>query len=79
MDANIIRRDAEIRNLLAQKITEGGIAAEVAHEALEHSYDCVEAFFRDLQQYGCISGMVGRLIYYWDTAAFFERHYDEIE
>ena len=58
MDANIIRRDAEIRNLLTQKVTEGGIAAEVACEALEQGYEFVEAFFLDLQSHGCISGMV---------------------
>lgn len=36
-------------------------------------------FFSDLLNYGCVSGMVGSLIYYHDTHAFFDRHYAEIE
>ena len=58
MDANIIRRDAEIRNLLLEKSTGNDIAAEVAREALSHSYESVEAFFTDLQNYGCVCGMI---------------------
>jgi hypothetical protein len=54
-----------------------GITAEVAREALD--YHGVTAFFQDLQRYGCQSGMIGSLIYYRDTHAFYDRHYDEIE
>lgn len=36
-------------------------------------------FFSDLLNYGCVSGMVGSLIYYHDTHVFFDRHYAEIE
>ncbi len=53
------------------------IKAEVAEEALEH--DDPKAFFKDLLQHGCISGMVGKLIYYKDTHAFYDKHYAEIE
>ena len=54
------------------------IKACVAQEALEHSYDDIKNFFSDLQQHGCISGMIGSLIYYKDTEEFFHKHYEEI-
>lgn len=49
----------------------------IAKEALE--YDDPKAFFNDLTRHGCISGMIGGLIYYTDTHTFFEKHYDEIQ
>jgi len=48
----------------------------VAREALEH--DNPEIFFQDLSNHGCICGMISWLIYYTDTHAFFEIHYNEI-
>jgi hypothetical protein len=53
------------------------IKAEVAEEALD--YEDPKAFFQGLLQYGCVSGMVGKLIYYKDTHAFYDKHYAEIE
>ena len=53
------------------------IRAYVATEALD--YDDPAVFFSDLQRSGCQSGMIGGLIYYYDTHAFFDRYYDEIE
>ena len=32
----------------------------------------------DLQKYGCVSGMIGELIYYDDTIKFFDQYKDEI-
>lgn len=52
------------------------IEYEVAKEAIDHCP--IENFFTDLLQHGCISGMVGSLIYYVDTNAFFRRHQQEI-
>jgi hypothetical protein len=54
------------------------IKACVAQEALEHSYDDIKNFFSDLQQHGCISGMISSLVYYKDTEEFFHKHYEEI-
>ena len=34
---------------------------------------------RQLAEHGCMSGMVGGLIYYHDTCAFFEKHKLEIQ
>lgn len=55
------------------------IRACVAQEALEYSADCISNFFKDLFAHGCRSGMVGSLIYYSDTYAFFNEYYAEIE
>ncbi|MCP4050406.1 MAG: hypothetical protein GY730_06850 [bacterium] len=53
---------------------------EVIDETLEYNSDEeIECFFSDLLQHGCVSGMVGKLIYYTDTYAFYDKHYDEIE
>jgi hypothetical protein len=53
------------------------IRAEVAREALD--YENITDFFQYLQRCGCQSGFIGPLIYYRDTHAFYDRHYDEIE
>ena len=53
------------------------IKSELAQEALEH--EDPQIFFSDLLQHGCISGVVGKLIYYTDTHAFYDKHYEEIE
>lgn len=73
------------KEIVHQKLLEiknengSSIRKEVAREAL--SYGNVEplAFFSDLLQHGCVSGMVSCLIYYRDTHAFFLRYYDQIE
>lgn len=49
----------------------------VAREALD--YHDITAFFSDLLQHGCISGMVSSLVYYADTHTFFDQHYSAIE
>jgi len=63
-----------------------GLRAAVADEALHYhtGYGAdpeqdLERFFDDLFRCGCVSGLIGSLIYYRDTHAFFDRHYDEIE
>jgi len=53
------------------------IRAFVAEEALDH--DDPATFFNDLQNHGCVCGMVGSLIYYTDTQYFYDEHYAEIE
>ena len=40
--------------------------------------DNVKQQMKDLQQYGCQSGMIGTLIYYYDTERFYNRYKDEI-
>lgn len=44
-------------------------------------YDSPDDLLRsmeDLQKYGCVSGMIGDLIYYDDTIRFFEEYKEEI-
>jgi hypothetical protein len=39
----------------------------------------IEDFIKDVVSHGCISGVVGGLIYYYDTRAFYDKYYYEIE
>ncbi len=53
---------------------------EVIEEVLDYDTDEeIECFFSDLASYGCITGMVAKLVWYTDTHAFYDKHYDEIE
>lgn len=65
---------ADLRELLDAS---GGIRKTVVQEALD--YHNPKNFFQDLLNHGCQSGMVGGLVYYKDTHAFFEENYSEIE
>ena len=38
----------------------------------------LEAVIEEVLQHGCISGIVGSLIYYYQTEEFFNRHKEEI-
>lgn len=40
--------------------------------------DYFESWFSDLLSYGCVSGMIGELIYYCDTEKFYKKHKEEI-
>lgn len=55
------------------------LKAAVADEALHYGSDDPAQMFTDLSQCGCQSGLIGSLIYYHDTARFFDCHYDDIE
>ena len=53
------------------------ISVIVTREALES--DSPITFLEDVLRHGCVSGIVSSLIYYRDTHAFFDTHYEEIE
>ncbi len=74
-NASLIRK---LQNIVEQE--PNSLRTEVANEALQYS-ECsgIATFFSDLLQFGCISGMVGSLIYYTNTHQFFDKYYDEIE
>jgi len=55
----------------------GSIAQFIAKIALE--IEPPKSFFQDLVSHGCISGMIGELVYYQDTRKFFDNFYEEIE
>lgn len=73
------RDNGDISDFLNELLTQNpnSIKSEIAKEALD--YHCPAAFFEDLLQHGCVSGMVGKMIYYDDTHAFFDKHYHVIE
>lgn len=53
------------------------ISKLVAADALEKSDPIT--YLEDVVSFGCVSGIVRDLIYYDQTAEFFDRHYQEIE
>ena len=53
------------------------IAQFVAKIALETEPS--KSFFQSIASDGCISGMIGELVYYQDTHKFFDNFYEEIE
>ena len=55
----------------------GTLIAAVATEALDH--DDPATFLSDVLAHGCVSGVVGTLVYYRQTHAFYDQYYDEIE
>lgn len=73
------RSASEIKNSLQQYIEHEptSIKAYVADEALQH--ESPAQFLRDVLCFGCKCGIVGSLIYYHDTTAFFNCYYSEIE
>ncbi len=71
--------NSDLKNYLEQILQNDShtLRYEVAEEAL--GYHCPKSFFQDLLSHGCISGMVGKLVYYYDTHKFFAQYYEEIE
>ena len=71
----------EIKEKLEDIASGNDIKAEVAQEILDSIDEdySIEGWFEDLFQGGCASGFIGSLIYYSDTNAFFDKHYDEID
>jgi hypothetical protein len=68
---------AKIREISESPID--SLERAVALEAYDpQSDEYTICFFKNLLNYGCISGMVGSLIYYHDTEKFFDHHYYEI-
>lgn len=51
----------------------------VAKEALAFYQENIKTFFEDLLNYGCVSGIIGSLIYYSDTHKFYDDYYSQIE
>lgn len=62
---------------LIQSSKGNDILSVIAQEALEDRAPLTH--LKDLYEYGCVSGTFSSLIYYHQTHAFFDTHYDEIE
>ena len=50
---------------------------EILEGMIDNDYTIENAIY-DILNHGCISGVVGDLIYYYQTEAFFDRHKKEI-
>ena len=76
-----MNKHARLKEYLQTLISENPstLYAAVADEALEYHVNDLTAFFTDVIRHGCQSGIVSGLIYYTDTHAFFDKHYEEIE
>ena len=50
---------------------------EILENMVENEYT-MEQVINDILNHGCVSGIVGSLIYYYQTEDFFNRHKEEI-
>uniref|UniRef100_A0A6M3L8J5 DUF7222 domain-containing protein n=1 Tax=viral metagenome TaxID=1070528 RepID=A0A6M3L8J5_9ZZZZ len=57
---------------------ESSLHGAVIDKLLDEDKEYRENWLRDLLQHGCVSGLVGGLIYYNETTAFYNIHKDEI-
>jgi hypothetical protein len=60
--------------------TDNKLTKKVYNYVISHwqDYDDKKNIFTDVLNYGCQSGIVGELIYYSDTMAFYKKYKDEI-
>lgn len=66
--------DLKGNNRLTNYVLDHYIDESVDYESTDDLLKSME----DLQQYGCVSGMIGELIYYDDTIKFFDEYKEEI-
>jgi len=66
------------QNIKDYKKDAEGLKKDVARIILNNVEGDPEAFFNDLFSHGCVSGMVGELVYYSDTNKFAKKHIEEI-
>lgn len=66
----------KLERIAAEK--QDSLKKEVAVEALTYEEDAA-LFFCNIYEYGCSDGLVGSLIYYADTHAFYDKYYEAIE
>lgn len=66
---------------IADNSSSSNLKTAVAEAIIDEVKDgyTFEGYISDLLQHGCVSGMVGGLIYYSDTHAFYDKHYEDIE
>lgn len=61
------------------KITGAETKLEKEVQRTINQEDNIQSFLEDLSSHGCISGMVGGLVYYSDTLKFYKKHKKEIQ
>ena len=68
-----------IKNYLESRRESSNILeCEVIDIILQHEYEGLESFISNVLNYGCISGVVSELVYYYQTEEFFNTFKDEI-
>lgn len=65
--------------LLIKENQPNSLKGAVAQEALEDETSEITSFFSGLLEHGCVSGWVNSLVWYNQTHAFYDKHYNEIE
>ena len=50
----------------------------VSQLAEENAGEDYTTFLEDVTQHGCVSGIIGELVYYRDTTKFYDKHEEEI-
>jgi hypothetical protein len=74
-----------LKNKLVEEMTvfgsdlRGVVAESVLNNVDDHSNEDIMTFLRDVSQYGCISGCVSGMIYYYETVEFFDNHHSHLE
>ncbi len=79
MNTSIANSALREKLLLVLENETSSLKCAVAQEALDQEADYFHSFFSDLLTHGCVSGWIGSLVYYNQTHAFYDKHYDEIE
>lgn len=71
----------EIRKTLEERLQneDSELVKYVIEDILEKEDDYLSIYMEDVMRHGCVSGIVGGLIYYHDTYKFYDEHYEEIE
>lgn len=64
--------------LESRKENSNALEYEVISIILNHEDEGLESFISNILNYGCVSGIVGELIYYYQTEEFFNIFKDEI-
>lgn len=85
-EANEDNESDDLSNLIQEFKDKNGMYEYVVDDLVEdcEGYDgatLMEKLWKrceDVLTHGCVSGMVGSLIYYTDTTAFFDKYVDEI-
>lgn len=81
---NIEKMESLLNVMEGLKEDASNLRLEVLEILENHIEDCenfeeVKNFMEDLRANGCVSGMIGELIYYSDTKKFFIENLDEIQ
>lgn len=69
-----------LKSLVFRKMSGTPLEREVIDNIIcrMNDYKDISTYIKEILQYGCVSGCVGNMIYYYDTLAFYERHKSEI-